>query len=74
MYSSCEYHLVVNFSLPVSYSSKCVWTGILAIFGNRYSIVSWGAVVYSGIQGGYCWCALGSKLVKNPVFLVFASY
>lgn len=31
---SCEHHVVVHFSLHVSYSSKCVWTRILATFGN----------------------------------------
>ena len=34
VYLSCEHHVVVNFSLHVSYSSKCVWTRILATFGN----------------------------------------
>lgn len=39
VYLSCEHHVVVDFSLRVSYSSKCVWTRILATFGN---IVYWG--------------------------------
>lgn len=32
--SSREHRVVVHFSLRVSYSSKCVWTRILATFGN----------------------------------------
>lgn len=42
VYLSCEHHVVVDFSLHASYSSKCVWTRILATFGN---------IVYCGGRG-----------------------
>lgn len=44
VYLSCEHHVVVNFSLHVSSSSKCVWMRILATFGN---------IVYCRVGGVY---------------------
>lgn len=45
----CEHRLVRNVSLHISYYSKCVWAGILAIFEDEYHVIHWRDRIHSDL-------------------------